>query len=164
MFYCTESVGNQSLHYSQDPGNTAGEATPPAVFSWFGLFLEHCSWKSVNALENKYYFTIFRIWFRRPNHNVEQTRIAILCIMAASMSNCLWSEVKFFRKTWKYSSLARMSTLPMVPSWTFRTSVQTLVTVRFRFERFGPLWSGIGCRSCALTQDCLRVSSRSFLW
>ena len=112
------------LIFPYDPGNTGGgRAAPPARFSWLGLVLEHCSWKSVTALENKYYFTIFKIWLRRPNHYVQQTRIAILCRMAASMSNCLWSEVKFFRKTWKCTFVAMMSILPLsgTPSWTVQS-------------------------------------------
>ena len=40
-----------------NPRNTGGgQAAPPARFSWLGLVLEHCSWKSVTALENNYYF------------------------------------------------------------------------------------------------------------
>ena len=38
-----------------NPRNTGGgRAAPPARFSWLGLVLEHCSWKSVTALESKH--------------------------------------------------------------------------------------------------------------
>ena len=90
-----------------NPRNTGGErAAPPARFSWLGLVLEHCSWKSVTALENKYYFPIFKIWLRRPNHYAHEICIEILCRTPVSILKYLSPRPQNHMKNFKYSSLA----------------------------------------------------------
>ena len=90
-----------------NPRNTGGgRAAPPARFSWLGLVLEHCSWKSVTALENKYCFTIFKIWLRRPNHYAHKIRIEILSRTPVSILRDLSPRPQNNMKTSEYSFLA----------------------------------------------------------
>ena len=90
-----------------NPRNTGGGwAAPPARFSWLGLVLEHCSWKSVTAFENKYYFTIFKTWLRRPNHYAHEICIEILCRTLVSILKYLSPRPQNQMKNFKYSSSA----------------------------------------------------------
>ena len=79
---------------------------PPARFSWLRLVLEHWSWKSVTALENKYYCTILKVWFSRPNHYAHGICVEILCRAPVSILKYLSPRPQNHMKKFKYSSLA----------------------------------------------------------
>ena len=55
------------------------------------------------------WFLIVKAWLRGPEHYAQQMQIEILCRLAVSMSRYSSFEIKLFRRTWKYHSLARIS-------------------------------------------------------